>query len=111
MITLCHKSPAAIVIESETEWHRLKKVAQISARIPILLRINPGKSFGGLNMAGGTQFGLSPEQALSIAQAAASLAHVDPSLTLGTSFLGLHFYFGSQRLTAAPIIQAIDVVE
>lgn len=54
-------------------------------------------------MAGGTQFGLSNEQALSIAKAAANLAHVD--------FLGLHFYFGSQRLTAAPIIQAIDVVE
>ncbi|MEN8219689.1 MAG: hypothetical protein ABFS56_25725 [Pseudomonadota bacterium] len=39
----------------------------------------------------------------SIAQAAASLAHIE--------FLGLHFYFGSQRLSVAPIIQAIDVVE
>ncbi|OAD23126.1 Orn/DAP/Arg decarboxylase 2, partial [Candidatus Thiomargarita nelsonii] len=54
-------------------------------------------------LAGGTQFGLSPEQGLSIAQAAASLAHIE--------FLGLHFYFGSQRLSVAPIIQAIDVVE
>jgi diaminopimelate decarboxylase len=103
LTSLCHKNPAAIVIESETEWHRLKKVAHSAERVPILLRINPGKSFGGLNMAGGTQFGLSPEQALSIAQAAASLAHIE--------FLGLHFYFGSQRLTVAPIIQAIDVVE
>jgi len=54
-------------------------------------------------MAGGTQFGLCPEQGLSIAQTAASLAHIE--------FLGLHFYFGSQRLTVAPIIQAINVVE
>jgi diaminopimelate decarboxylase len=103
LTTLCHKKPAAIIIESETEWQRLKKVAPTFERIPMLLRINPGKTFGGLNMAGGTQFGLSPDQALSIAEAAANLAHVD--------FLGLHFYFGSQRLTVAPIIQAIDVVE
>jgi len=103
LTSLCHKNPAAIVIESETEWHRLKNVAKSAERVPILLRINPGKSFGGLNMAGGTQFGLSPEQGLSIAQAAANLAHIE--------FLGLHFYFGSQRLTVVPIIQAIEVVE
>jgi diaminopimelate decarboxylase len=103
LTTLCHKKTAAIVIESETEWNRLKKVAHGAERVPILLRINPGKSFGGLNMAGGTQFGLSPEQGLLIAQAATSLAHIE--------FLGLHFYFGSQRLTVAPIIQAINVVE
>ncbi len=103
LTTLCHKSLVAIIIESETEWNRLKKVAHSVERVPILLRINPGKSFGGLNMAGGTQFGLSPEQALLIARAATNFAHVN--------FLGLHFYFGSQRLTIAPIIQAIDVVE
>jgi diaminopimelate decarboxylase len=78
-------------------------VAPTSERIPILLRINPGKTFGGLNMAGGTQFGLSVAQALSIAKAATSLAQIE--------FLGLHFYFGSQRLTVTPRIQAIDVVE
>jgi len=42
-------------------------------------------------------------QGLSIAQAAASFTHVD--------FLGLHFYFGPQRVFVAPIIQAINVVE
>jgi diaminopimelate decarboxylase len=101
LTTLCHTNPAAIVIESETEWQRLKKVAPTFERIPMLLRINQGKTFGGLNMAGGTQFGLSMAQALSIAKAAASIAHVD--------FLGLHF--GSQKLSVVPIIQAIDVVE
>ncbi|MCP5099975.1 MAG: hypothetical protein GY943_30850 [Chloroflexi bacterium] len=109
--TVCSKEPAAIVIESETEWQRLQRVTAVSDSLStavshqakILLRINPGVSFGGLNMAGGSQFGLSTEQALTIARECATIPQIE--------FLGLHFYFGSQRLEVSPIIQAIEVVE
>lgn len=100
---LCQAGPAAIVVESEAEWARLKQVKNHAGQTRILLRINPGVSFGGLNMAGGSQFGLSTEQALAIAHE----CQATPRLAL----LGLHFYFGSQRLEVDPIIQAVEVVE
>lgn len=100
---LCSSNPAAIVLESETEWRRLNKVAPTSHKVLILLRINPGVSFGGLDMAGGTQFGLSPEQALLIARGCSKGAQVD--------FLGLHFYFGSQRLAVSSIIETLAAIE
>lgn len=100
LATLCDHNVAGLVIESETEWHRLKAAAPASRRMPILLRINPGVAFGGLNMAGGSQFGLSPESGMAIARECAQSSQVD--------FLGLHFYFGSQRLTVDPILQAVD---
>jgi diaminopimelate decarboxylase len=101
--TLGRAGTAAIVIESETEWQRLKEVTVDSPPVQILLRINPGVSFGGLNMAGGSQFGLSIEQAILIAR--------DCTLNTLIGFLGLHFYFGSQRLEVSPIIQAVDAAE
>lgn len=101
--TVCHKGAAAVVIESESEWQRLQRVTAVSHSTQILLRINPGISFGGLNMAGGSQFGLSTDQALHIAKQCTENDHIE--------FLGLHFYFGSQRLEIEPILQAIDVVE
>ena len=100
---LCQAEPAAIVIESEAEWERLKQVSHHAEQTKILLRINPGVSFGGLNMAGGSQFGLSSEQALTIAQECKTTPDIE--------LLGLHFYFGSQRLEIAPILQAVEVVE
>ena len=103
LTALYREQPAAVIIESEAEWERLKKTAPNSASIPVLLRINPGRSFGGLNMAGGSQFGLSPDQALAVAEAACGSDTVD--------FLGLHFYFGSQRLDPDPILQALEAAE
>lgn len=100
---LCQAGPAAIVIESEAEWQRLKQVAADAGEAQILLRINPGVSLGGMNMAGGSQFGLSHEQALAIAHECRAKPHIE--------MLGLHFYFGSQRLDVDPILQAVDVVE
>lgn len=100
---LCQAGPAAIVVESEAEWARLKQVETHSKQTRLLLRINPGVSFGGLNMAGGSQFGLSCEQALAIAHECQSIDHLN--------LLGLHFYFGSQRLEVDPIVQAVEVVE
>ena len=99
---VCREGHAAIVIESEGEWSRLKTAVSDSNQAKILLRINPGVSFGGLNMAGGSQFGLSVEQALAIARECAS----HPTIT----FLGLHFYFGSQRLEVEPILKAVAMV-
>lgn len=103
LTALYRQQPVAVVIESEAEWERLRKTAPVSARIPVLLRINPGRSFGGLNMAGGSQFGLSPDQALVVAETALGCGNVD--------FLGLHFYFGSQRLDPEPILQALEAAE
>ncbi|HFC11227.1 MAG TPA: hypothetical protein ENJ56_00180 [Anaerolineae bacterium] len=105
---LCKQGNAAIVIESESEWQQLQIVSQQlqSAEFAppnFLLRINPNVSFGGLNMAGGSQFGLSVTQAVAIAQQASQQPTV--------RFQGLHFYFGSQRLEIDPIIAAIETVE
>lgn len=100
---LCQQGSAAIVIESEAEWRRLKEVVNDFRQTQILLRINPGVSFGGLNMAGGSQFGLSIDQAQVIARECNTNPHV--------TFIGLHFYFGSQRLEVSPIIEAVTVVE
>lgn len=103
MSELLNTDPAAIVIDSESEWHRLKRVLVGSHRPAILLRVNPGDSFGGLNMAGGTQFGLSVKQAIALAHECAGRR--------GCRFMGLHFYFGSQRLSIPPILKALCAVE
>ncbi|MEO1088649.1 MAG: alanine racemase, partial [Acidobacteriota bacterium] len=96
-------SPAALVVDSRGEWRRLAAAASAEHPVPVLLRINPGLSFGGLNMAGGTQFGLSPEQAVELAGECAGVP--------GVTFLGLHVYFGSQRLKSDPVLKALDEIE
>lgn len=101
--TVWRQGAAAVVIESETEWRRLNQIAGDLPALSVLLRINPGVSFGGLNMAGGSQFGLSIEQAIPMARQC--LAHAQ------LQFQGLHFYFGSQRLEVTPIVEAVSVVE
>lgn len=100
---ILNMDPAAIVIDSESEWYRLKRVLAGSQHPAILLRVNPGDSFGGLNMAGGTQFGLSVEQAIAVARECAGRRDC--------RFMGLHFYFGSQRLSVPPILEALSAVE
>lgn len=108
-------APIALVVDSHSEWRRLAAAIsdenraeeqaeeQAGEQVAVLLRINPGLSFGGLNMAGGTQFGLSPEQAVELARECAS----HPGMT----FLGLHIYFGSQRLKSEPVLKALDEIE
>lgn len=81
---------------------RLKKAVHTSRQVPILLSINPGVSFGPLDMAEGTQFGLSPDQAVLIAREYSKSTQVD--------FLGLHFYFGSQRLAVSPRVLCLDML-
>ena len=104
--------PTALVVDSHSEFRRLAAAASkaqdhLSAPVPVLLRINPGLSFGGLNMAGGTQFGLSPEQAVELAALCTPQGAEQPGLT----FLGLHVYFGSQRLKREPVLKALDEIE
>ena len=96
----CDQNPAAIVIESLREWSRLREVLSARRRAQVLLRVNPGISTGGLDMAGDSQFGLSVDQALLIAKE----CRRNPD----TEFLGLHFYFGSQRLTGEPIVKLVQ---
>jgi diaminopimelate decarboxylase len=52
-------------------------------------------------MAGESQFGLEAEQALAIARECRSNPYVE--------FMGLHFYFGSQRLSSDPIVEMVQV--
>ncbi len=98
----CEVGHAGIVIESTGEWSRLCQVLSPKRRARVLLRVNPGLSLGGLDMAGESQFGLDVEQALEIARQCVKADHAD--------FVGLHFYFGSQRLNADPIVKMVEAV-
>lgn len=95
--TGCH----ALVIDSLSEWRRLKSIVSSGPQPGILLRITPGVKLGGLDMAGSSQFGLSCEQAIEIARECNSG---------GVVFLGLHFYFGSQRLKVEPVLETLKLV-
>ncbi len=94
--------PAAVVIDSRAEWKRAASAFPSGAGIPVLLRINPGVRLGGLDMGGASQFGMDPEQGLAVAGLAAQSSQVE--------LLGLHAYFGSQRLKAEPIVQTVRLV-
>jgi diaminopimelate decarboxylase len=98
----CESGHAGIVIESAGEWRRLRQVLSPERRARVLLRVNPGLSLGGLDMAGESQFGLDVEQALEISRECKRTAHAE--------FVGLHFYFGSQRLNADPIVKMVEAV-
>ena len=98
---VCESGCYAIVIDSLSEWSRLKTIITGDLRPKVLLRIGPGVPLGGLDMAGSSQFGLSCEQAISVAhECNASNAN----------FMGLHFYFGSQRLSNEPILKTLRIV-
>jgi diaminopimelate decarboxylase len=79
----------------------LKTVISNGPQPKVLLRIAPGVPLGGLDMAGSSQFGLSCEQAVRVAH---------ECNTSSAIFHGLHFYFGSQRLTAEPIVKTLKIV-
>lgn len=100
LATMCDAGNAAIVIESPGEWQRLRQLLAQGREARILLRVNPGLSLGGLDMAGESQFGLDVMQAIEIAKDSWSVA--------GARFLGLHFYFGSQRLSPEPIVKMVQ---
>lgn len=99
--SVCEEGSAAIVVESLTEWRRLREVLKSRRQAKVLLRVNPGVSTGGLDMAGASQFGMSPEQSIVIAKECRENTNSD--------FIGLHFYFGSQRLTGDPIVQMVKL--
>lgn len=98
---VCDSGCYAVVIDSLSEWNRLKAVISSGLQPKVLLRIAPGVPLGGLDMAGSSQFGLSCEQAVRVAhECNASSA----------TFQGLHFYFGSQRLSAEPILKTLKII-
>ena len=98
---ICQSGCYAFVIDSLSEWNRLKACITGGLQPKVLLRIAPGVSLGGLDMAGSSQFGLSCEQAVRVAH---------ECNTSNATFQGLHFYFGSQRLTAEPILKTLKIV-
>ena len=97
---VCESGCHCIVIDSVAEWVRLKSVMRDHPAPAVLLRIAPGVALGGLDMAGASQFGLSEDQAVEVAQDCAAT---------GARFLGLHFYFGSQRLKPEPIVETVRI--
>ena len=101
--TISQSTAAAVVVDSEAEWRRLQRVLPSGRPLPVLLRINPGISLAGLNMAGGSQFGLEVSQAAAIAHECAA----NPR----SRFLGLHFYLGSQRLAVPRVLEILEVIE
>jgi diaminopimelate decarboxylase len=102
LAAVCDTNPAGIVIESEREWSRLLEVLPGSKPPRVLLRVNPGIEIGGLEMADTGQFGLSVDQAVTIARNCKRHSN--------TEFSGLHFYFGSQRLHAETIVRTVTIV-
>ena len=101
---IASESPKGIVIESFSEWNRLKEVLLAEKfKIKFLLRVNPNVSFKGMNMALGSQFGVSIDDAKKIINESRLYDRAD--------FLGFHFYFGSQRLKIEPIVFAMEKIE
>jgi diaminopimelate decarboxylase len=98
---VCNSGCYALVIDSLSEWNRLKTIDSSGRPPKVLFRIAPGVPLGGLDMAGSSQFGLSCEQAVSVAHECNAN---------GAMFHGLHFYFGSQRLTDEPILKTLTIV-
>jgi diaminopimelate decarboxylase len=99
---VCNSGCYTLVIDSLSEWNRLKTGISSGPQPKVILRIAPGVSLGGLDMAGSSQFGLSCEQAVRVAH--------DCNTNSRAIFKGLHFYFGSQRLTAEPILKTLKIV-
>ena len=93
---------AGIVIDSPGEWTKLRDALVGDQIARVMLRINPGVALGGLDMAGSSQFGISVGQALEIARQC--------QLEKKVEFLGLHAYFGSQRLKIKPIVATANAV-
>jgi len=97
---VCDSGCYALIIDSLSEWNRLKTTIFAGRQPKVLLRIAPGVPLGGLDMAGSSQFGLSCEQAVRVAH---------DCNTRRAIFHGLHFYFGSQRLSFEPILKTLKI--
>lgn len=81
----------AIVVESATEVIRLARMASRDAPVPVVLRLNLGRSCARLSMSGDTQFGMSPAIAAEVLRGASAV----PSVQI----IGLHTYAGTQRFS------------
>lgn len=97
---VCTDGCYAVTIDSMSEWRRMRDKRGVSAPVRILTRISPGIALGGLDMGGDSQFGLTVEEAATIARECASTAH---------EYLGMHLYLGSQRLKPEPIVSTVQI--
>ena len=98
---MCREGCFAITIDSAGELERLMSVPEHAGTARFLLRVNPGIAIGGLDMGGDSQFGISVADAIDTLRRGNFHAH---------KFLGLHFYFGSQRLKPEPIVKTVTIV-
>lgn len=86
----------AVIVESSGELARLASVANDAVPVPVMLRLNLGRSNGGLTMGGDTQFGMPVDTAVALIRDAESM----PSVRIS----GLHTYAGTQRFSPQDII-------
>ena len=98
---VCTEGSYAVTIDSLGELERLRAVPARAGRARVLLRVNPGIAIGGLDMGGDSQFGLGVAETLDIVRRKDVGAH---------ELVGLHFYFGSQRLKPEPIVKTVSIV-
>jgi diaminopimelate decarboxylase len=98
---VCRQGCYAITIDSVGELERLKSVPAAAGKARFLLRVNPGIAIGGLDMGGDSQFGIGVEDAIEVARKQDFASH---------QLIGLHFYFGSQRLKPEPIVKTVSII-
>lgn len=98
---VCKEGSFAITIDSAGELERLRAVPASAGKARVLLRVNPGIAIGGLDMGGDSQFGLGVSEAVDIVRRN-DVGHHE--------LVGLHFYFGSQRLKPEPIVKTVSIV-
>lgn len=80
-----------IVAESIGEVGRIETAASSrGVRCRVLLRVNPGSGHGDQHMGGATQFGMDPQDALSLLNARESFCSVH--------FAGIHGYMGTRLM-------------
>jgi diaminopimelate decarboxylase len=97
----CRERCLAMTIDSIGELQRLGEVPRAAGAARLLLRVNPGIPIGGLDMGGDSQFGIGVDEAIDLVRRAEFGHH---------AFLGLHFYFGSQRLKPEPVVRTVAIV-
>lgn len=97
----------AVNVESKDELQLLLELSARAAAAPVQVgvRLNSPRLLlrGGLRMAGGTQFGMSEQEALACVRILATAGHQ-------ARFCGLHVHAGSQLLEASAVVAGIKSV-
>ncbi|MEQ8769739.1 MAG: diaminopimelate decarboxylase [Phycisphaerales bacterium] len=111
--SLCGRDPATrgpiglFNCESAEELETIARVArEVGVEAPVAIRVNPGVTAGANNKvrvgATGSKFGVTPAEALDLAERARGLS--------GVRFRGLHLHLGSQIDSMECFDEAFDVI-